>query len=66
MGCDNCIHRKVCHKIAERGEVVINMLLNTFPAINVETVRAATLYTMASRCSHYRTEEKAVSITIVS
>ena len=66
MNCEYCTHREVCKKVKDVKIVMIDMLINTFPNVNIRTARAATLYTLASLCPHYRTEEKAVSITIVS
>ena len=67
MGCDYCIHRKVCKEINEVGVPMMNLLIKAFPAINFGIARAATMYTIASLCSHYCTdEEKEISITIVS
>ena len=66
MDCSYCTHRVVCKTKDEVGGIIAHMLSSAFPAVNSTTAKVATMYTMASLCPHYRTEEKAVSITIVS
>ena len=66
MDCNYCTHRAVCSTLIEVGAEVVNTLMSAFP-VNIATAKAATFYTMASLCPHYRMEEKdSVSITIVS
>ena len=67
MDCSYCTHKAVCFTLTEVGEEMINTLMSAFPAVNIATAKAATFYTMASLCPHYRMEEKdSISITIVS
>ena len=67
MGCDYCTHKAVCSKKDSIGRHMVGVLMTTFPAVNSTTAKAAIYYTMASLCSHYRTEvEDGISITIVS
>ena len=67
MGCDGCIHKEVCNFTKDIGHRIVNMLMGAFSTINVDTAEAATRYTLASICSHYRIDEgKEISITIVS
>ena len=66
MRCEYCTHNAECSNVDKVGLPMMNLLTEAFPAINLKTALAATTYTMASLCPHYRTEEKPVSITIVS